>query len=288
MASKTFRFPLDTTKCVIQSFSKNEESQYEAFQSILASIMSANSPPITEADKQSQMTSYEFLCFKNNIALYAGSLCPKGYNGIIFDDSEITHYKSCKNGKVKNPYDLYQANLTQGFCQMFAFFIHIGDESDFVKVGSQTKVITNTQFWRLVSNTYKCGLKTIKLILEDLQVYEKFEADFNNIMNNDKLRVEKGIKPGTTLKTYLEHFRSLTLQDVAYYIFDQQLGGVGYEVQNNVVTEAIYETQLEPTFKPTKLTRIQYNRLLGVPSNLTKTLRGKGNRHLRTRKMTRE
>ena len=282
-----FRFPLDTTKSVIQSYVKNEESQYEAYQSILAHIMSAQIPPHTEKEQVLTMTPYEFLCFKYNIKLYSSSSCPKEFNGIIFDGTEITHYKSCKNGKVTNPYALYQANLTQGFCQMFAFFIHIRDVSEFALVGSQTRVLTEKQFWKLVMNTYHCGKKTIKLILEDPELYTRFEADFNKIMENNKVRIEKGIKLGTTLKTYLDEFNSFTVNDVAYYILDQQLGGTGYEMKNNEMTERIFETKLEPTMSITKLTRAQYNILLGIITIPRNTLRRKGQGRLRgTRKTT--
>jgi hypothetical protein len=264
MASKTFRFPFDKSKSVLQSFIKNEESQYEAFQSVLANIMSAHFPPLTTRADVSVMTPYEFLCYTNKIPLQATSSCPEGYTGIIFEEAEVTHYKSCKNGKVGNPYDLYQANLTQGFCQMFAFFIYMGDISDFTPVGDQSKIITEDQFWKLVSNTYRCGLKTIDLIMGNAKLFARFQADFNEYMKDDLWRIEKGIKLGTTARRYLEDFRKFTLNDVAYYILDQQLGGIGLEKKNNQVVYNIYVSKLEPTLENIKITRAEYNTLLSI------------------------
>ena len=133
-------------------------------------------------------------------------------------NDQTTHYKVWKDGQIFDPYKLYQARNTQGFCQMFAWFIAAGDTSDFVEVTAQSKM-TSEKFHNLALNTQRCAQKTIHLIRMNKEVKEKFNEGFRN---EDKK--EKGIAGRTTLDRYLEHFEKINadLRRVKDYVIDQK------------------------------------------------------------------
>lgn len=217
--NETSAYPVNPSLCVIPT---GTESQYESFQSIFANIMSSNIPPRIAPEQKADMSPYELLCFNKNIKLY--TLQKPNYskgNGIYFEPGGITHYIAFNNS-IQNPYDKYQAKNTQGFCQMFAFFMYLGDTGSF-QVVDQAKKIDIENFKLLSNNTYTCGLKSIKVLRENPDVYAKFKEDFNALVPD----AEYGIKPGTTLEKYLSDFEKLSLKSAMYYMYDQPL--VGYK-----------------------------------------------------------
>lgn len=218
------RLPVNNALSVIPT---EGESQYEAYQSIFATIMSAHDIPLISGDSQNEMTPYELLCFKNRIPLYPlkNNKFING-DGIYFKPSDITHYIAYKEKTVLNPYFKYQAKNTQGFCQMFAFFMYISNTADF-KIVDQTKKIDIDNFNKLVENTYECGLKSIKYIESDRDLFIKFKNDFDDIVNDEESRKNAGINIGTTVEQYFSEFKSLPIKAAMYYIHDQPL--VGYE-----------------------------------------------------------
>ena len=133
-------------------------------------------------------------------------------------NDQTTHYKVWKDGQIFDPYKLYQARNTQGFCQMFAWFIATGDTSDFVEVTAQSNM-TSEKFHNLALNTQRCAQKAIHLIRMNKEVKEKFNVGFRN---EDKKA--KGIAGRTPLDRYLEHFEKINadLRRVQDYLIDQQ------------------------------------------------------------------
>ena len=114
-------YPINRKLSVIPT---GNESQFEAFQSIIAYIMSAS---IDQKNVTPQnMSPYELLCKIHKITLTVKKPTkPQMKNKlfIVFKGKKITHYIAYVNGKPRNPYKFYQAKDTQGFCQMFAFFL---------------------------------------------------------------------------------------------------------------------------------------------------------------------
>ena len=211
-------YPVDNSLSVIPT---EGEAQYEAFQSIFAKIMSSHYPPKITEPETNDMSPYELLCFKKGIKLF--TLDKSGFtkgNGIYFKQGQVTHYIAFNNIKL-NPYDKYQPRNTQGFCQMFAYFMYVGDVSQFQFV-DQTKKIDVPNFKLLAENTYRCGIKSIKLLRENPDIYMKFDQEFKNLIQDKAY----GIKAGTTLEKYLADFEKLQLKSTMYYIYDQPL--VGY------------------------------------------------------------
>jgi hypothetical protein len=225
-----YRFPLNPKLCVMPT-EKEDESQYEAFQSVIAAIMSANIG-------QGADTPYTVLCEKSGIQLVEGKIPPtkgkipptkgkipptKGKrqkNAIYYEGKAVTHYRVVlDDGSVADPYDLYQAQGTQGFCQMFAYFISTGQTARFHQVNQRVKINT-AEFVKLANNTYECGRQTVAAIKSDPEVYALFKKDFNRLVKSDY-----GIAPKTTCEKFLLDFLSLTVNDVFFYIYDQPLRG---------------------------------------------------------------
>jgi hypothetical protein len=219
--------------CVLPSDPKTIESQYEAFQSIFAKIMGGR-----EQNDTGPKRPYEVLCDIAHIRLGMSDSKPQGLavnSRTIFFKKPFrgsTHYRAVTvNGEVKDPYTLYQAKDTQGFCQMFAFFLAIGDEAGF-QIVDQTKKIDNPNFDKLWQNTNLCFTKCVPIIARP-DIYPLFEQEFNTIMTSidpNENAAYYGIKPGTTVDKYLNDFITINgnAKAVKFYIYDLPL--VGYKV----------------------------------------------------------
>ena len=144
---------------------------------------------------------------------------------IFYKPSSCTHYKSLMNGKVFDPYDLFQSKNTQGFCQMFAFFITVDEISEFKEVGKQTtsSPVDIDKFNKLVHNTQMCATKTLDLIESDKEIMKIFKYYFND----ERKEPNKGIKKKTTCEKYLKDFRLINEQIdmVKDYIIDNLVTG---------------------------------------------------------------
>ena len=203
------------------------ESQYESFQAIFAHIMAASYGDMTQ-----EKSPYELLCIKNKIKLMNKRPTKtdlQKYNKIIFfkkPTSGSTHYIAYLNAKKLDPYDYFQANKTQGFCQMFAYFLVMNDIANFKKV-DQSKKIDVDNFNKLSFNTQCCLKKSLNIIKNNDDIKKKFKSEFKNIMNDSKKVKYYGIKKKTTLNKYLSDFKKINDQLIAvkHYIYDQPLKG---------------------------------------------------------------
>jgi hypothetical protein len=219
---ETFREDL----CVLPN---DGESQYEAFQSIFAQIMSATYGPLKNGKKATADTSpYEMLCEKYGIELIFSEKTP-GVVGpekriIWYAPGKVTHYIANVDGKDMNPYDKLQAVNTQGFCQMFAFFLAKGDTAGF-KEADQTKTISVENFNILVHNTQTCFNKAMTYLEGDPNILERFEEFFKKLRKAN--REQRGIKKGTTFAEYIRDFKKINESDncVKAYIYDNPLRG---------------------------------------------------------------
>jgi hypothetical protein len=264
---KEYKYPIDTSLCVLPTPLARlkdlveQESQYEAFQSIFAHFMAAD-PNRKPYDLP--ITPYEILCREHNILLIptkddrASVIKLKekqeamgGMRIIFFNPSKTTHYKALIKGQVRDPYKYYQANKTQGFCQMFAFLLAINDDIDLTTndIPGFKKVYQNpvvdlteenpnyTHFNSLVINSHMCLKEGLKYIRKSKNVYKAFEREFNVLVNDPKIdkytgltqREHYGIKEGTEFNKYISDFEKINndFSSVAYYIYDQPMKIVG-------------------------------------------------------------
>ena len=201
-----------------------DESQYEAFQAIFAKVMFAH----IDNKYIIYPSPYEILCKKYNIQLI--NKRPKkvipGQKYIIFDSKTVTHYKAFLNGNIYDPYKYYQAKDTQGYCQMFAFFIVINDMYEF-DIVDQSKKIDIDNFEKLAYNSQVCFEKSLKIIKSDTDVLTSFNYHFNDISNNNSESSKYGITLNTNLLTYFKDYEYINnnILNVMYYIYDQPLKG---------------------------------------------------------------
>jgi len=225
--------------CVIPN---DGESQYEAFQAIFARIMSAKYDDKTikkkkilrkKLTKPANPSPYELLCYKNKIELVPveiGSVPdPITHHPrfIFYDGADTTHYQAMVNGTVRNPYEKLQVKNSQGFCQMFAFFLATDNVTGFQEA-DQSRKIDVTNFTILANNTQACLRKTLSIIRSDPEVLARFAEFFNNdIISTEETRIGLGVKLGTTYDRYLNEFEAIN-EDVNYvkaYIYDLPLLG---------------------------------------------------------------
>ena len=157
------------------------------------------------------------------------------------DGGTETHYICIsKNGGIENPYNDYQLNESHGYCQMFAFFIAIGDTEGFIKHRIDNKNITMKIFEQnldiLAINTQKCGDKLFKLIEKNNKIKKIIEEGFDEIfMNNEENINHYGITKGTSFDTYIEHFKIVNknLDMIKCYMRDQYKKYFGNNNNNN-------------------------------------------------------
>jgi hypothetical protein len=221
MAAKSW-YPVNLQLCVLPT---DGESQYEAFQSIFASIMFGQ-----YGKNRLPESPYEILCRKHGINLIASKNKPNpdiaGAKAIFFNPEGVTHYKALVNGQEVDPYINLQPANTQGFCQMFAFFLTIQDLNGFIPANQSKKIDIQT-FNILCHNTKTCFDKIIPLF-SDAEVMTRFAEYFNHIMSQPAQLKHYGIRPGTTHMTYLNEFAAINndVNSVKSYIYDQPL--IGY------------------------------------------------------------
>lgn len=199
------------------------ESQFESYQSIIAKIMSADTRQPVHPD---DMSPYEILCAQYGIKLSTR----KCNNCILFKEEIETHYIAIRNNKKYDPYQYYQAGWTQGFCQMYAFFLYIGDTEGFLKLESEVTpydmdfsfLVQNKyqEFVKLVVNNYVCLHKIINILKKNYEVRNRFEREYDLIRNDNRSRRKYGIKKAMTLDKFIENLESLTLNSIVYYIYD--------------------------------------------------------------------
>ena len=233
------------------------EPQYESFQSVFAAIMHAKERENYKLSNYSDITAYELLCHKSSITLLMVKKEEKKqdqikeikgkYNELntgrnINDDKLIvfyiyyksTHYRAFINGKLYDPYDYYQVNDSEGFCQTFAYFLAIQDTDSFIQV-SKTKKLNIESFQNLAINTQLCATKIFNILDNDPEIMDKFKEEFDYIVddtypiNETKPfdREHYGIKINTTCKQYFDDFRLINndLNYVKDYIIGLQFPG---------------------------------------------------------------
>jgi hypothetical protein len=270
--------------CVIPN---DGEAQYEAFQSIFAEIMSATYDDKTvkktkvlrkKLVKPANPSPYELLCYKNNIELVPVEIGtvpdPTTHHPrfIFYDGSDITHYQAMVNRTVRNPYEKLQAYNTQGFCQMFAFFLATDNVTGFEEA-DQSRKIDVTNFKILANNTQACLRKTLSIMRSDQEVLARFAEFFNNIMSSEESRIKRGVKPGTTYDRYLNEFEAINedLNYVKAYTYDIPL--LGWKSLTPRPTLWFLPEVTGPTFK-------------GNPPQF-QVVGGKNNKRRKTRRNTR-
>ena len=142
---------------------------------------------------------------------------------IFYKPSSRTHYKSLLNDKIYDPYNLYQSVNTQGFCQMFAYFITLNNTDDFKEVGPQNikSPVDIDKFNVLAYNTQVCAQKTLDLIESDPEILELFIYYFKE----EKKDIKKGINEYASCNDYLNDFRLINknIDMIKDYVIDNPL-----------------------------------------------------------------
>lgn len=235
-----WEFKIDKSLSILPSLNDGE-SQWEAYQSIFAVIMNGMENPPSAYVKLLNDNDIKLTSIKPNTRIsrnvnHTEQLPPK----VIYfkkpaasSENQSTHFIPYLNGIEKNPYDLYQAKNTQGFCQMFAYFILMNDIDGF-EIVNQNNQIDEDNFNKLAKNSQLCAKKSLKLLEDKPNIKKRFEEQFNELLNDEEDLFEYGIKPGTTCDQYLDEFKNINsnIYNVKEYIADQPLEGKWDESNN--------------------------------------------------------
>lgn len=207
-------YPVDFDLCVLPSI-EEKETQFEAFQAILTRLLNANFDSV-----------YSLMLRKHSIPLFLSSKENKENkkDGIYYQRPYrgSTHYTVIKNGKVLDPYDFYQPQGTQGFCQLFAFFMFIHQVDDFKLVRVHKKVSVEN-FVDYAHNTLQCLKQFLDILKSDSKLRKVFQQRFRQFVKNEG--EEYGISPKTSPTRFLRDLSKLTLSSSQYYIYDNPLKG---------------------------------------------------------------
>lgn len=212
-------YPVHLDLCI---WPTEKESQFESFQAVLAAMLNA------EDD-----SPYKLLAHKYGLNLEVKSdekiqeykmtrrTCIFYEKEGVYEDEETTHYTAMLRGVELNPYDYYQPPDTQGFCQMFAFFLATDQTTGFTEVRSRRS--TSWENFR----KYACNtLEVIPKLLNLLEIYN----DVDQLMNRSFHKVRNSTKVNygincNSYKKFKDDLRRLTLNDAMYYIVDNPLPG---------------------------------------------------------------
>lgn len=162
-------------------------------------------------------------------------------NGIYFQpkSDQSTHYVSITNDKIKDPYKYFQFPETHGFCQLFAFFLHINDVRNFEKVNFNHK-LTKNNFNKYSQNSFQCLQKLISLLKNPRykKVRKAMHSDFDSI---DKKNY--GIKKKATFNQFVKDLEKLTLDQAKEEMGEVFDMFVKYKETQNESFEKFWKTQ---------------------------------------------
>ena len=198
------------------------ETQYESYQSIFAKIMD-----LTDG------SPYKEICKIDDIEIVpdcAAQRRPgKTQTKILYlEEKEHAHFKGFVEGKVMDPYDYYQLKNSEGFCQMFAYFITSNNTNDFIEINEaplfntayEINIIKQKIIANLAKNTQKCCEKSIDLL--NALKYKKAKEFFDNKFQELKTERTHGIPIELTLDKYLKEFEEINskLINIEAYIIE--------------------------------------------------------------------
>ena len=113
-----------------------------------------------------------------------------------------------------DPYDLYQKPLSQGFCQMFAYFIAVNDVKEFIDKSKIQDLNQETVIDIHKTNMYECLKKTLKLIknikMNEKKLYDEIVTEFEDI----KQEPEYGIPDNMTFDDFISDLEKFEIIDL--------------------------------------------------------------------------
>ena len=112
-----------------------------------------------------------------------------------------------------DPYSLYQKQKSQGFCQMFAYFIAVNDTTDFINKEYQQEADLKELHKH---NTFMCLKKTIKLLEETNVIKKIISEQFEHIKYDTE--VKYGIPDNMKYDDFIIDLKSFEQHDLNNYI----------------------------------------------------------------------
>lgn len=209
------------------------ESMFESYHSVLVNLLGTKEiyQKIVETSNYDIPVSVQEVKHKNaNPKTSVGMVHPITYFYTPNDTCEVsgaTHYKVYSyennntgrrnNGKrwtTIDPYDLYQKPLSQGFCQMFAYFIAVNDVEGFIDKRNYSQISKEEEKDIHKKNMYQCLKKTLNLIknikINDVELYQEILIEFEDI----KQEPEYGIPDNMSFDDFIRDFEKFKIIDL--------------------------------------------------------------------------
>tara|TARA_B100000902_G_scaffold379611_1_gene414099 strand:- start:3880 stop:4701 length:822 start_codon:yes stop_codon:yes gene_type:complete len=208
------------------------ESRFESYLAILTTLLGTDTIYSTLVDNLPGCVKIEEVKRKNDLPKTNENLSspviyfykPNGdgtthYRVYLLETSYDDRKKIYRNKWIINdPYALFQKHSSQGFCQMFAYFIVKNDTNDFInKNDINHHDLNDVDFNETHSyNTFACLKKTLELISDFPNIYDLIEKEFEGL----KFEVEGdyGIPKNMPFTKFVNELKAFQLDDVNEYI----------------------------------------------------------------------
>lgn len=217
----------ETSKHGLCVVSTEGESQFEAFQSIIAEIMKVTFNNSSIYEQLANIHSVRISSQKSRNHIFVK---PDVGNG-------GTHYKFINNqGEEVDPYYFFQIPLSHGFCQMYAFFIATGNTYGLTELTTydqnENEITPDVNMLNgFIHNNIIALYKTGDLILSDPHFKRRFTKELKNISKIDNY----GIVSACNAQTFFNHSKQLLVKSVALYVKELVELIYGSKLPNHIV-----------------------------------------------------
>ena len=212
------------------------ESRFESYLAVLTALLGTQEIYKNIVDETSDNISIQTVVGKDTLP----TTQKNNFNPIIYhyeksknntddDGDDDTHYRvysyekndTSRRGnvfrwKIIDPYDLYQKKNSQGFCQMFAFYIATNNTDGFIDKTKEEELTKKRVKEIHLHNTFVCLQKTLDLMTDTLspKLLNTMEIEFSDIAKDAQYGVSKNMK----FSDFINDLKAFQKNDLHEYI----------------------------------------------------------------------
>ena len=212
------------------------ESRFESYLAVLTALLGTQEIYKNIVDETSDNISIQTVVGKNTLpTTQKNNFNPfiyhyeKSKNNTDDDGDDDTHYRvysyekndTSRRGnvfrwKIIDPYDLYQKKNSQGFCQMFAFYIATNNTDGFIDKTKEEELTKKRVKEIHLHNTFVCLQKTLDLMTDTLspKLLNTMEIEFSDIAKDAQYGVPKNMK----FSDFINDLKAFQKNDLHEYI----------------------------------------------------------------------
>ena len=212
------------------------ESRFESYLAVLTALLGTQEIYKNIVDETSDNISIQSVVGKDTLP----TTQKNNFNPIIYhyeksnnnaddDGDDDTHYRvysyekndTSRRGnvfrwKIIDPYDLYQKKNSQGFCQMFAFYIATNNTNGFIDKTKEEELTKKRVKEIHLHNTFVCLQKTLDLMTDTLspKLLNTMKIEFSDIAKDAQYGVPKNMK----FSDFINDLKAFQKNDLHEYI----------------------------------------------------------------------